>query len=64
MIIMLNFNSLFLFIFIFTCLITIRASIKLISLILQPNPDKVSLSKIELTIIGLSISYILTYLLK
>jgi hypothetical protein len=61
---MLNIHTLFLFCFIFSVLNVIRACFRLIGTLLQSNPEKLVISGRELLILGLTISYVLTYLIQ
>jgi hypothetical protein len=55
-------QSIYLFIFIFTSLVVLRNIGKVLVALLQKNPKPLVYSNRELTFLGLSISYILTYL--
>jgi hypothetical protein len=57
-------NTLFLFVFIFSVLTVLRSVIKLISSLFQEIPEKYSLYFGELVYLGLSVSYIITYIIK
>jgi hypothetical protein len=61
---MTNPNSLFLFVFIFSLLVIIRTIFNFISSLYQNPPQKLFLNYGELIFLGLSISYIITYLIK
>jgi hypothetical protein len=52
-----------LYIFIFSTLLNLRLGLKFIVSMFQNPPTKINLSTIELTLVGLSISYIITYLI-
>jgi hypothetical protein len=54
-----NIESIYFFIFIFTILVFFQNSVKIISSLLSEEPK--GLSNRELIILGLSISYIITY---
>jgi hypothetical protein len=55
-----NIDSIYFFVFIFTILVFIQNSIKIISSLLDEEPK--GLTSRELIILGLSISYITTYI--
>jgi hypothetical protein len=61
---MLNLDTLFLFCFIFSVLNVIRACFRLIGTLLQNNPEKLVMSSRELLTLGITISYILTYIIQ
>jgi hypothetical protein len=61
---MINYNVIFLFVFIFSTLIILRTVFKFISSLLQNPPQKMVISSKELLLIGLSTSYFLTYILS
>jgi hypothetical protein len=61
---MLNIDTLFLFIFIFTSLTIIKTIVKVISAVSQKNPQPIFKSDTSLLFQGLSLTYILTYLIK
>jgi hypothetical protein len=53
-----------LFVFIFSCLSIFNMIYKFIINLLKPSPDKLKLSRQELFFYGLTLSYILTYIIK
>jgi len=57
-------DSIIFFIFVFSSLIVLRASTKFIGALLQKEPSVIHFSGRELIYLGLSISYILTFLIK
>jgi|694.fasta_scaffold28975_13 hypothetical protein len=57
-------NTLYLFVFIFSILVILRSVIKLISSLFKEVPEKYSLYYGELIFLGLSISYITTYIIQ
>lgn len=59
-----NTDSVYFFIFVFTILIVLRNFTRLISTLLQSNPKPLILSNRELIILGLSISYLTTYIIN
>jgi len=59
-----NYNNIFLLIVVFSILIILRTVFKFISSLLQNPPQKMVFSSKELFLIGLSISYFLTYILS
>lgn len=59
---MLNISTLFFFVFVFTILVVIRNTFKFMGALLQKEPQPVVMSNGELIFLGLSISYIITYL--
>lgn len=59
---MLNVNVIFFFLFIFSILVSLRTVFKYIGALLQRDPQQVKISSRELIYIGLSISYIFTYI--
>ena len=61
---MVNINTLFLFIFIFSILTITRNFVKIISAVLQEIPEKVRHSNTALISNGLALSYILTYIIQ
>jgi hypothetical protein len=58
---MLNINTIFLFVFIFSILVSLRNLVRLIGALLG---NELKLSNRDLLFFGLSISYILTYILQ
>jgi hypothetical protein len=61
---MVNINTLFLFIFIFSILTITRNFVKIISAVLREIPEKVHHSNMALISNGLALSYILTYIIQ
>jgi hypothetical protein len=57
-------ESIFLFVFIFSVLTVLRTVFKYLSALLQSQPEKVVLSNGYLIYLGLTMSYIITYLIK
>ena len=58
---MLNISTIFFFVFVFTILVVIRNTFKFIGTLLQKEPHPMVMSNGELVILGLSVSYIITY---
>jgi hypothetical protein len=61
---MLNTESIFLFLFIFSVLVVSRITLKLVSALLRNPPVKVDIGSRELIFMGSCVSYILTYFIK
>ncbi len=61
---MLNIDNLFFFIFIFSVLVVLRTTVRLIGALSQNSETRVIKSDRELVILGLTISYIITYLFR
>lgn len=59
---MLNIDTIFFFLFVFSILVTLRLVLKYVGALLQREPSQVMLSSRELIYFGLSISYIITYI--
>lgn len=59
-----NFDEVLFFLFIFSILIMIRSTFVVISALYQNPPQKVEFSDKALIILGISISYFFTYLIK
>ena len=59
---MLNIDNLFFFIFIFSVLVVLRTTFRLIGTLSQDSGTRVIKSDRELVTLGLTISYIITYL--
>lgn len=59
-----NVQSLFTFFFVFSILIIIRFSFKVIGTLLQNEPEPLVLSNRELIVLGTSISYFITYIIN
>jgi hypothetical protein len=60
--IMLNIDNLFFFIFIFSVLVVLRTTVRLIGALSQNSDVRVLKSDRELIFLGLTVSYIITYL--
>lgn len=58
-----NIETIYLFIFVFTILVTLKNVAKFISALLQKEPKPLVYSNRELIIYGLSLSYIITYII-
>lgn len=61
---MLNYNTIFLFVFVFSILTNLRLVVKFVSALLQNPPQKLVLSSRELILNGLMLSYLITYIIK
>jgi len=61
---MLNIDTLFLFIFIFSTLTLSKTIVKVISAVSQKNPQPVFKSDTSLLFNGLALTYIITYLIQ
>jgi len=61
---MLNIESIFLFLFIFSILNIINFTFNLIRAFSQENPQPLKIGKMSLIFLGISVSYILTYILQ
>jgi hypothetical protein len=61
---MFNLDSLFLFTFIFSIMAVLRTVFRFVRALLQDPPTPLVLSSRELIFLGMSISYILTYLIQ
>lgn len=61
---MYNIETIFLFVFIFSVLTVLRTVFMFLSTLLQNQPEKIVLSSRVLIYIGLSMSYIITYLIQ
>jgi len=61
---MLDINNIFLFIYIFSWLVCTKEIIKLLRSIFSTPPKPLIYSNLEVIYLGLSISYIITYLLN
>lgn len=59
---MINTQVVFFFLFVFSCLILTKFFFKIMSALLQVNPKPLLMSNWELIIVGLTTSYIITYL--
>ena len=62
--IMNNLDSLFLFVFILSTLTVIRTVFRFLRALLQNPPTPLVLSSRELIFLGISISYVITYLIQ
>ncbi len=60
---MLNIGTLFLFVFIWSCLVVIRSLFLILGSMFAREPKPVKMTKTELHIISVTISYIITYLI-
>lgn len=61
---MLNIDTLFLFIFIFSTLTLLKSIVKVISAVSQKNPQPVFKSDTSLLFQGLALTYIITYIIQ
>lgn len=59
-----NVESIFFFIFVFTTLVVLRNINKVISALMQKEVKPITFGNRELITLGLSISYIITYIIK
>jgi hypothetical protein len=59
-----NIDTIYLFIFVFTILVTLMNVLKFLRALLQKEPKPLVLSNRELFLLGVSISYLITYLLQ
>ena len=59
-----NIDTIYLFIFVFTILVTLLNVLKFLRALLQKEPKPLVLSNRELFLLGVSISYLITYLLQ
>jgi len=57
-------ETIYLFVFVFSVLTVLRTVFGFISTLLQSNPERVILSNRVLIYLGLSMSYIITYIIK
>ena len=57
-----NINTIYLFIFVLTILVSLRHGLKFIGALLEKNPKPLVYTNRELIILSLSISYIITYI--
>jgi hypothetical protein len=57
-----NIDTIYLFIFVLTILVSLKNVVKFISALLQREPKPLDYSNRELFLLGISISYIITYL--
>jgi hypothetical protein len=58
-----NIETIYLFIFVFTILVTLKHITKFIGALLKPTPTPMLYSNKELLYLGLSVSYIITYII-
>lgn len=58
-----NIETIYLFIFVFTILVTLRNVARFLSALLQKEPKPLVYSNRELILFGFSLSYIITYIL-
>jgi len=58
-----NIDTIYLFIFVFTILVTLTNVLKFLSALLQKEPKPLVLGNRELFLLGISMSYLITYLL-
>lgn len=61
---MISYDSIFLFIFVFSLLIVLRTLGRFIGALLKNPPSQLIMTGRELITLGLSISYIITYLIR
>jgi hypothetical protein len=59
-----NVENILLFIFVFTILTSLRAAFRILGSLLQKEPKPIQFGNRELIFLGLSISYIITFILK
>ena len=59
-----NIDAIYLFTFIFSILVSLKNVTKFIGALLQKEPEPLVYSNRELIFLGISISYIITYLLQ
>jgi hypothetical protein len=57
-----NINTIYFFIFVFTILVTLSNVLKFLRALLQKEPTPLVFSNRELFLLGVSISYLITYL--
>ena len=57
-----NIEKIYFFIFVFTILVSLRHALKFIGALLEKEPKPLVYSNRELITLGLSISYIITYI--
>lgn len=58
-----NIETIYLFVFVFTILVSLRSVTKFIGALLQKDPKPLVYGNRELITLGLSISYLITYLI-
>jgi|TARA_R110000868_G_scaffold181576_2_gene422495 hypothetical protein len=61
---MTNIETIYLFVFIFSTILLVRTTLKFIISLLQTKPEKMVLSNREILFNGLSLSYLITYLIQ
>lgn len=61
---MLNIESIFVFVLIFSTLVALKNVFKFLGALLQKEPRPLVLSNRELIFLGLSLSYIITYIVR
>jgi hypothetical protein len=61
---MTNISTIYLFVFVFSASLLTRTTFKFIISLLQENPERMVMSSREILINGLSISYLITYLIQ
>jgi hypothetical protein len=61
---MTNIGTIYLFVFVFSILLNLRTTFKFIISLLQDTPQKMVLSGGEILLNGLTLSYVITYLIK
>ena len=59
-----NINTIYFFIFVFTILVTLSNVLKFLRALLQKEPKPLVLSTRELLLLGVSISYFITYIIQ
>jgi hypothetical protein len=59
-----NIGTIYFFIFVFTILVVLKNITKFISALLSSEPKKLVYSNRELIFLGLSLSYLITYILQ
>jgi hypothetical protein len=59
-----NINTIYFFIFVFTILVTLSNVLKFLRALLQKEPKPLVLSNRELLLLGVSISYFITYIVQ
>ena len=59
-----NINAIYFFIFVFTILVALSNVLKFLRVLLQKEPKPLVLSNRELLLLGVSISYFITYIIQ
>jgi len=59
-----NINTIYFFIFVFTILVALSNVLKFLRALLQKEPKPLVLSNRELLLLGVSISYFITYIVQ